>query len=418
MNVAVVSPVLPWPLNRGNRVRIFNMISELATRHEVGVISCVDRHDSRESVSSAQKALRRVAARVSLVGLANRSSLGRLRHRVSLSHAMHQGDGLLFAEYEYGTPAVERAVAKFLGDSDYDAALVNYWYTAPQATAGAGLATVCETHDVISESAARQRGLCFDSASARDLPADLAALVDRERRALSRFDALVTVHDKDRATIAETLRVDRPTTSIAHVRARQPLDFEAPSQDRLRVLFYGALQSPMNRDATTLATEVMERVRVALPEARLLLAGSGAGREVERARRIPWVEWLGETADVAALLHGADVLLLPLRMGSGLKGRVLEAMEAGLPVVGTEIAAEGIPVTPDREMVVADDPIALADAVVRLLRDLDVRHAQARAARDFVTRQYSWENTYGRIHGCLEAAFEAHRRDTTGDARA
>jgi hypothetical protein len=73
-------------------------------------------------------------------------------------------------------------------------------------------------------------------------------------------------------------------------------------------------------------------------------------------------------------------------------------------VVGTSIAAEGIPVINGKTMFVADDLQGLVDNTVRLLGDDQVRCQVSQSARQFVEQTYSWVNTYGRIHGCLEAA--------------
>ena len=105
-----------------------------------------------------------------------------------------------------------------------------------------------------------------------------------------------------------------------------------------------------------------------------------------------WVE------DVRPFIAGATVYVAPLRMGSGTRLKLLEAMALGKAIVSTRLGAEGLvdlsgkPVTDGREMVLVDDdaPLAFAEAAVALLRDPDRRAELGRAARAFVETNYDW----------------------------
>jgi glycosyltransferase involved in cell wall biosynthesis len=93
--------------------------------------------------------------------------------------------------------------------------------------------------------------------------------------------------------------------------------------------------------------------------------------------------------DIAPLLNECRVSMAPLRYGSGVKGKVLLSMGYGVPVVGTSIAAEGIPATDRREMLIADDAMAFADALGELYRDELLWSTLAQRGRDVVTKHFS-----------------------------
>jgi glycosyltransferase involved in cell wall biosynthesis len=83
-------------------------------------------------------------------------------------------------------------------------------------------------------------------------------------------------------------------------------------------------------------------------------------------------------------------------------------MEAGTPVVGTSIAAEGIPVRHGKEMIITDDPHELVRATCQILENDVLRNIISQNARSFVETEYSWKRSYGRVHECIDTAITTH----------
>jgi glycosyltransferase involved in cell wall biosynthesis len=123
-----------------------------------------------------------------------------------------------------------------------------------------------------------------------------------------------------------------------------------------------------------------------------------------------WVE------DVRPFIVGATVYVAPLRMGSGTRLKLLEAMSLGKAIVSTRLGAEGLvdlkgePVRDGREMVLVDDdaPLAFAQAVVALLRDPDRRVELGRAARAFVQANYDWRVIIPRLEALYACPSPCH----------
>jgi glycosyltransferase involved in cell wall biosynthesis len=84
------------------------------------------------------------------------------------------------------------------------------------------------------------------------------------------------------------------------------------------------------------------------------------------------------------------VYVVPLRIGGGTRLKIFEAMAMGKAVVSTTVGAEGLPVTPGRDVVIADDPARFAQSVVHLMRDAQARQAIETAARRLVVERYDW----------------------------
>jgi glycosyltransferase involved in cell wall biosynthesis len=400
--VLVVTPVLPWPMNRGNRVRIMNTVVELAKKHSVTVL-CLLHPDDAEGVLDARRALADYCGDFQVVPLPRLSAAGRLKRRIGylISWAV---SGAFFEEYYYSQPAIIEAVLREVNSDRYDLVLSNYWFTAHDAFLEARPATLCDTHDLFAQKLQREVLSAPDWLRRGFVRRQARHALESEGAALNAFDCVLVVHDAD-AAAAERLGVRSAVRVMAHLPSIGQLEYHSPGPSAGRILFFGALHSDMNRDALSFAVrDVLPLVRKEIPGAQLIVRGSGGDSGIRELATAPGVTFEGEMPSLAQAYSGVDVILMPLRIGSGLKGRVLEAMLAGIPVVGTSVAAEGIPVLADTHMAVRDNADGLS--VVMLLTDTQSRIAMADAANRLVRERYTWDSTYGRIHECLNVAID------------
>lgn len=160
--------------------------------------------------------------------------------------------------------------------------------------------------------------------------------------------------------------------------------------------------APTAEAMRALVGEVWPRVRELVPEAELVVAGRGT-RELELPPT-PGAEVVGEVASARDFFQGLSVLVFPLRRGSGVKVKVLEAMASGVPVVTTPAGAEGI--ESSEGIVVATEPGELARATAELLRDPVARRERGSAARTDFERRHS-------PVGATESVVELYRRMTS-----
>jgi glycosyltransferase involved in cell wall biosynthesis len=168
-------------------------------------------------------------------------------------------------------------------------------------------------------------------------------------------------------------------------------DALTPTPPGAAALFVGLLSYAPNRDAMTwFARDVLPHLGADGPD--VLVAGRDPGPELSAlAARAPRLRLLGFVPDLAPLYARAGVFVNPMRGGGGTRLKMLEAMAAGKAVVSTTIGAEGLALTPGRDVVVADRPQEFA-AAVRALRADPARAARlGRAARALVEARYRWE---------------------------
>ncbi len=171
------------------------------------------------------------------------------------------------------------------------------------------------------------------------------------------------------------------------------------------VMFLGNYPHDPNRDAFMYyATEAWPAVRKEVPGCRLLGVGRGPTQDmVELARHDPSVRITGQVDDVRPYLRSSDVFVCPVRLGGGFRGKVLEAMASGVPVVSTRLGAEGIPAEDGRNILLADTAEELARATVRLLEDPALRSRIAAEARQLMVEKFSWRAGVRALEAVLRA---------------
>jgi glycosyltransferase involved in cell wall biosynthesis len=157
-----------------------------------------------------------------------------------------------------------------------------------------------------------------------------------------------------------------------------------------------------NEDAMSFfCSEVLPLIRREEPEVTLSIVGRAPTPAVTRLAQQRGVVVTGRVDDVRPHMAEAAVYIVPLRIGGGTRLKIFEAMSMGKAVVSTTIGAEGLPVTDGRHLVLADSPQRFADAVVRLLRDVDQRRALEAAARTLVVERYDWAAVAGELDRAL-----------------
>ena len=219
-----------------------------------------------------------------------------------------------------------------------------------------------------------------------------AERVRTEECAVFRAVDQVTSSSEDEAELIRNLAPTTPVTVLPpyyyeaeEIRARDAEHFAALYD----VLFVGGFPHTPNIDAALfIANEVMPLVWRERPDARLMLVGYAPPPEVS-ALACPRIVVTGQVPKVEPFLDHARVVLVALRYGAGVKGKTVDALRLGVPVVATPIGVEGIGIEPGREAIVAEDAEALAKGVLELFRDPERCAALSDAGTDLVRRRFS-----------------------------
>jgi polysaccharide biosynthesis protein PslH len=268
--------------------------------------------------------------------------------------------------------------------------------------------------------------LCYDAHNAEYALQNNIAQIERERSGrwaaavyssiqahrIARFerdicqsvDCVVAVSEED----AAALRLFRSGARIYVVPNGIFADSYTIDQQRLALgdnvlVFTGKMDYRPNVDAMLWFTdEVLPLIRQQMEDVRLYIVGQKPHPTLEALREQPNIEITGWVADVQPFLQAADVYIAPLRMGSGTRLKILEAMAAGCAIVATPTAAAGLDSEVRESLLLREDAANFASAVIKLLNDPDHRAALGSAAQAFAHRRYDWSA----LIPCLLSAYK------------
>ncbi len=180
-----------------------------------------------------------------------------------------------------------------------------------------------------------------------------------------------------------------------------PSPFNTEQQN---IVFTGAMDYWANEDAVIwFAESVLPMVLVQCPAARFFIVGSRPGRKVQALVKLPQVEVTGSVEDVRPYIQHADVVVAPMRIARGIQNKVLEGMAMARPVVVTSQGFDGIEADMAHELVVRDGADAFAAAVIDVLQGRAVAEMGQRA-RQRVVEDYSWSSSLSKLLPLLQSA--------------
>jgi GT2 family glycosyltransferase len=305
----------------------------------------------------------------------------------------------LGVEVIYGPvdPAVElRAVGRF------DVALLSRPYVGarwlgPVLGAAPHALTIYDTVDLHWLREAR-RYQHENGTEATELGPEAVLLRETELRLVRETDITFVVSEFER----EQVKADVPEADVRVIPNVHRLREQVPPHDqRSGLLFVGGFEHDPNVEAVLrVVNGVMPHVWREHPEARVTIVGADAPREI-LALQAPRVNIAGWVADLEPLLDSSLALLAPLTYGAGVKGKITEAMAAGLPVVTTSTGAEGLDAVDGEHLIVADDDRGLAAAVVRLMADQDLWQRLSTQGSRLVDERFSVDVVRDRLEALL-----------------
>jgi glycosyltransferase involved in cell wall biosynthesis len=368
MRTVMITKFVPLPADSGGKRRSLALLTRLAERGPTVLCAFADGAADLEGLAELGIEVRAVPWRPSFAG--------------SVRGTLRTGSG---SAGRFWHSALRRQIASAT-TLPTDLLQVEYAQLVPYARRLRAGTRVLDLHNVESDLV---RSIAALRSPPARLPMQLEAIRLRrlERAALREFDAVAVVSEKDRARLpagsAQVLLCPNGWTT------NRPL----PSAKEDVVAFVGLLGWGPNEDAAVwLTRDVWPTVRARLPSAKLLLVGRDPSRKVLDLQA-PDVEVAGSVPEIAPYLARARVATAPLRAGGGSRLKILEALDAGRPVVATTIGAEGLEDLVGRGVVLADTPGAMAAKILELLRDRARAERLGRAGHAAVQERYSWDAT-------------------------
>jgi polysaccharide biosynthesis protein PslH len=370
---------IPYPPDKGDKIRAFHELRAMAERHEVDLFTLADRPEDM----ACQEALRQCCSSVT-VALIN-PAVARLR---ALPYLLTRT--ALTLPYFYSAQ-LAAAVRSALRSRAYDRIFVYCSSMAQYLKGVEGIPTVIDLVDVDSDKWTQYAGFSRFPYS---------AVYRREGRALERYEREICGRSSCAVvtTEREAQLMRRITTSAVHVvpngvdtsffdPAVVPREATVPT-----VIFTGDMSYFPNQEAVIFfAREVLPLIRKSVEGTRFLIVGRNPGKNVMELREIDGVEVTGFVPDVRTYLAKAHVAVAPFRIAAGIQNKIIEAMAYGLPVVATSRTRQGLsPETADL-VAMGDTAQELCAETVALLKDNQLAAHRGIEGRQCVKAVYRWQ---------------------------
>ena len=392
MKILVVLPRFPYPLEKGDKLRAYHQIVELSKHHEIYLFAV-----SHMKVTPEQRAaLEPYCKSISVVTPSRFTSYFNVLRNYFRSKSLQMG---------YWDSARARRTVKDLARSVQPDLVYNQMVRTVPFVARLPFPKVMDFQDSLSLNTERRmehsKGLWRWI-----LHYEFKMLRSTEYNAFKIFDGLTIISEVDSEAIPQKKNgvihivpngVDFDYFNNQATKQSGLSDSERPASNveqinqTFSLVFCGNLSYAPNIDAARyLVDEVMPLVWQKRPDANLLIAGSAPKSSV-RSLASDRVCIKGNLDDIRAAYSSARAFVAPMRIGSGLQNKLLEAMSMGLPCVTTPLANAALGATPGTHLLVGDTPQKLADAILSLLTDNDQASRIAREGNNFVREQYSWQ---------------------------
>lgn len=388
MKILFLSPTVPFPLTDGGRIRVFNLLKQIATKNDVTLLALETQPTDAEGVAQLQQ----LGIQVHLVP--NASTLPLVSFGTLLKAFLKRQP---ITVVRYDLPSYRQKFKELVATETFDLVHYEMFHTAQFHTETL-LPGLLSQQNVDS---AIWRRLCSETANPFYKFAYWTQQLafQRYERVLSpKFDAVTCTSDIDAAvfqrhTARDAIEIIPNGVDITHY---QP-DFS--SEVSAHLIYIGSMDWYPNEDAVGFFTdEVLPRIQERVPDVRFSIVGGNPSARVQKLAEREGVVVTGRVPEIKPYFAEATVFVVPLRIGSGTRLKILEALAMGKAIVSTSVGAEGLDLKDGEEIFIADEPTVFADAVTRLLTDASLRRRIGENGRARVERDYDWRRIGEKLH--------------------
>jgi polysaccharide biosynthesis protein PslH len=394
MKILFVTQIFPYPPVSGGPIRSLNILKHLCKSHEVTLLSFI-RAESELDNSRPLSSLCEVRT-CKIRRSASRNAWFALQSLVKGSSFM------IGRDWE---PNMQRMLDELLQTQSFDLIYVDHLQMAQYVSAVKGIRKILDEHNVewrIIERMSHFEGNLLKRAFAR---LEWRKLKKYELAACREFDAVFTVSEEDETTL-ESQGIDNVTTVPIGVDMDEfrKVDLNLNSKT---ILSLGTMSWPPNIDSMHyFCNEIYPLIKKKHRDVKLVIAGNNPPASIRAlAAKDSSITVTGFVEDTRALASDCAAFIVPLRIGSGVRVKILNAMAMGLPIVTTSVGCEGMSVENGYNVVVADSPEEFAGAVNSLIELPDFRTNIAVHAQSLVLQKHAWHDILLTVDRTLASLF-------------
>lgn len=385
MKIFFLSYWFPYPPDNGSRIRVFNFIKELSTKHEVHLFSLLQSDSDPKNVDTLEKYCRVVSLH---------PTPGPRKSLAASLWLFARRPRSIVTRFD---PELYEKVQRAIRDIQPDVIIVSMVDVAEYITFGK-MNIPCVLIDHNCEFGVIQRMADFASSVPSRLRFEMTwrKYAAWEAGILKQFDRVVMPNEEDRQKMQQ---FSPSVKNISVIPNAADTDYYNPAlwSPEPRVLVYnGALTYGPNFDAVLYYKEkIYPNLMKVYPDIQLLVTGRYDGINVDRLTDCPGIKLTGYVEDIRDVLYRSSACIIPLRRGGGMRLKIPEAMAAGVPVVSTSMGAEGLECAHEKHLLIADTAADFMTAICRVLEDKALIETLRQNARQLVETKYSWKRSAG-----------------------
>ncbi len=420
MRLLFLSPYSPYPPCSGGSLRIYHLLTSLAQRHDVSLITFVPPHPSSDLLDP----LRDLCHRIETVPEVEPRPLAQ-RAWTTLTSPLPD------MAFRNESSAYKARLTQLLQEESFDAIFAESIEMAGYALQAAdmlsGSCPLLLLDEFNAEYILQQRAAQTDFLAWRQTPfpekvVRLPQLVGAlysfiqayklrryEQNLLTAFDHIIAVSRDDRRALHRLVPnacITVVPNGVDTTTFAPPYAFQYPSSKPHppTFVFTGSLSFRPNIDAVTwFSNKILPLIRIQHPTARFIIVGRNPTSAVLSLQQEGVVEVVANVADVRPFMSAADVYVIPMRIGGGIRLKLLEALAMEAPIVSTTVGAEGVEgLTNGTHVLLADTPDTFAKSVLSLLEMPAKGKSLGAAGRKLVIERYDWGVVVPRIEPLLK----------------
>lgn len=393
MRILFLAHRIPYPPNKGDKIRSFNILKFLAARHEVHLACLIDDAADRNALSGLQSVVK------SVVYDEVHPQLDKL---LALTGMVH--DRPITVSYFYSRRLQEQIDA-LCEREGIDACVCSSSPTAEYLfrTTSRRLRAAHRVMDFIDVDSLKWRQYADQAPlwTAWIYRYEARTLAEYEQRIAAEYDDLLVVSEQEKSYFP-----GRPPANLRAIPNGVDLKFFAPrpraATTSPTIVFTGVMDYWPNVEGVKWFVErIFPQVRAEVPDVAFYIVGSRPTAEVRCLEAVAGVVVTGFVDDVRDYLDKSAVCVVPLRIARGIQNKLLEAMACGKAVVTTPQAFEGLNAQAGQDVLVAENETEFARVTIELLRDSERAASAGRRARLCMEQHYSWEQNLSVLEGLL-----------------
>lgn len=389
MKLLVVLSRMPYPLEKGDKLRAYHLVKRLAKRHEVYLFCLSD----QPTTAADEAHLRGFCRHLRVIHLP--------RWRILLRGATAIFSRLPFQVSYFHHRHAQRAIDRVIADFGPDHVLCQLVRTSEYVRRQYGLAKTLDYMDTLSKGMERRA----ETAPFHLRPffkTETRRLILYENLMLDLFDHQTIISAQDRDLLYHPRR-----NEVAVVPNGVDTGYFAPRQveKEYDLLFTGNMNYPPNIDSVLfLVHHILPLVHAKRPGTSLLIAGVDPDQRVrELERKDGTVTVSGWVKDIRASYASARIFAAPMQIGTGLQNKLLEAMAMRMPCVTSGLANNAVGAVPGESILIGQDPQDYADHILRLLDQPEERERLAENGLAFVRNAFDWDRAAETLDRLMES---------------